>query len=107
MLTTDSFDVASASRPKSSAATAADLLALFDDATKSLRDALASVRDDELQQEWCLTAGERTIVAGPRALMLRRMGLTHIAHHRAQLGVYYRMLDVPVPGLFGPSADER
>ena len=107
MLKTDSFDVMGAARQKSSAATAADLLALFDGAAASLKEALAARRDDELQQTWTLTAGERTVVSGPRALMLRRMGITHIAHHRAQLGVYYRMLDVPVPGLFGPSADER
>lgn len=49
--------------------------------------------------------GEHVIVGGQRALMLRHMGINHIVHHRAQLGVYLRLLDVKIPGSYGPSAD--
>ncbi|HYD52817.1 MAG TPA: DinB family protein [Gemmatimonadaceae bacterium] len=107
MLTTDTYDVANVRREKAPVSTAADLLAMFDRTAGTLREAVAAVTDEQLGQTWAFTAGAHTVVSGPRAVMLRRMGLTHLAHHRAQLGVYYRLLDVPVPGLFGPSADER
>ena len=107
MLTTDTFDVKNGGRFSTSAPTAAELLALFDRAAGQLRDAVARTDDERLQQPWTFTAGAHVIVSGPRAVVLRRMGITHLAHHRAQLGVYYRLLDVPVPGTFGPSADER
>ena len=50
--------------------------------------------------------GGKVVLSGARAELVRRMGLTHIAHHRAQLGVYLRLLGVPIPGSYGPSADD-
>jgi len=53
-----------------------------------------------------MSAGPKVLFSTPRRLLLRDMLISHIIHHRAQLGVYYRLLDVPVPGTYGPSADE-
>lgn len=85
----------------------AALLAAFDRNADALRGALDGATDDDLRATWTMRYGERVIVSGPRITMLRRMGISHIVHHRGQLSVYLRLLDVPVPGLYGPSADER
>ena len=55
---------------------------------------------------WSLLAGGQTILTMPRVAVLRGMVMNHLIHHRGQLTVYFRMLDVPVPALYGPSADE-
>jgi uncharacterized damage-inducible protein DinB len=55
---------------------------------------------------WLLRNGEKTLFTAPRVAVLRRMILNHSIHHRAQLGVYLRLNDVPVPAIYGPSADE-
>jgi uncharacterized damage-inducible protein DinB len=55
---------------------------------------------------WTLLAGGKTIFTMPRIACIRGFVMNHLIHHRAQLGVYYRLLGVPVPGLYGPSADE-
>jgi len=85
----------------------ADLLATFD---AHVADAVASfdgVSDDDLQVMWTLRMGAHVILSMPRAACLRTFVFNHIIHHRAQLTVYLRMLDIPIPGLYGPSADER
>ncbi|MBM3738632.1 MAG: DinB family protein [Acidobacteria bacterium] len=69
--------------------------------------ALASCEDASLMQPWSLLAGGRTLMTMPRVAVLRGMVLSHTVHHRAQLGVYYRLLDIPVPATYGPSADEQ
>lgn len=86
--------------------TNAEMLATFDDHVKRTRDALSRVSDDELRVPWSLKFGGRTVLHMPRADALRTLMMNHIIHHRAQLGVYLRMNDVPIPGSYGPSADE-
>lgn len=83
------------------------LLAEFDRNAAALRRAVEQSGDDDLRATWTLRFGDRVIASAPRVVMLRRMGISHIVHHRGQLSVYLRLLDVPVPGLYGPSADER
>lgn len=83
------------------------ILAAFDKAAARLTQALAAASDDFLREEWTLRAGDRVIYRAPRVSALRTMGISHLVHHRGQLSVYLRLLDVPVPGLYGPSADER
>ena len=56
---------------------------------------------------WTLKSGEHVILTQPCAVALRGFVMNHMIHHRAQLSVYLRLLDIPVPGLYGPSADER
>jgi uncharacterized damage-inducible protein DinB len=63
--------------------------------------------DDDLQVTWQATAGGHVVMSMPRIAVLRSMVLNHMIHHRAQLSMYYRLLDVPLPGMYGPSADEK
>jgi uncharacterized damage-inducible protein DinB len=83
-----------------------ELLALFDERAASMRRVVASLDQKMLTQHWKLRMGEQVYLDAPRALLLRQHGVSHPVHHRAQLIVYLRLLDVPIPGLYGPSADE-
>ena len=83
-----------------------ELLAEFDKNVADARAALAGASDQAIMKNWTLLAGGKTIFTLPRAACIRSMVLNHIIHHRAQLTVYYRLLGVPVPALYGPSADE-
>jgi uncharacterized damage-inducible protein DinB len=83
-----------------------ELLAVFDKNVAEARAALSTVSDQEIMKPWKLLAGGQEIFTMPRAACLRGMVLNHIIHHRAQLTVYFRLLNVAVPGLYGPSADE-
>jgi uncharacterized damage-inducible protein DinB len=83
-----------------------ELLAEFDKGVAEGRAALASVSDQEMMKNWKLLAGGKEVFAVPRAAAIRNMIFNHIIHHRAQLTVYFRLLGVPVPALYGPSADE-
>jgi uncharacterized damage-inducible protein DinB len=89
------------------ASSSAALLEHFDTATTEARAALAGLRDDQLSAVWTLKMGDRTLASLPRAMALRRVFMDHIIHHRAQLGVYLRLLDVPIPGVYGASADDQ
>jgi uncharacterized damage-inducible protein DinB len=103
---TDSLDLAGPfERPKTSETTA-ELLALFEKHRDAGRAAIAEASDEEFMQTWTLRNGSHTILAMPRVAVLRSFVMNHMIHHRAQLTVYLRMNDVPVPGLYGPSADE-
>lgn len=82
------------------------LLAELDKNVSEARTALANVSDADIMKDWTLLAGGHKIFTLPRVACIRSMVLNHIIHHRAQLTVYYRLLGIPVPGLYGPSADE-
>ncbi len=84
----------------------ADLLAQFDKNAAETRALLAKATDAELAQDWKFTFGEHVISHRPRSATYRLMFFNHLMHHRAQLGVYLRLNDEKVPGLYGPSADE-
>ena len=83
-----------------------ELLAQFDENVKRGREALAAVSDEEMAKDWSLKMGDRVLMTQPR-LVVARQNVNHLVHHRAQLGVYLRLLDVPVPSMYGPTADER
>jgi uncharacterized damage-inducible protein DinB len=83
-----------------------ELLAVFDKECAAARAALAKVSDAEMMKNWKLLAGGNEIFTMPRVACIRGMVLNHHIHHRAQLTVYFRLMGVPVPGLYGPSADE-
>jgi uncharacterized damage-inducible protein DinB len=89
------------------AASTADLLDHFDSGASQSRAALMTLRDDQLSVVWSVKLGDRTMVALPRVMALRRVFMNHIVHHRAQLGVFLRLLDVPIPGMYGDSADDK
>jgi uncharacterized damage-inducible protein DinB len=102
------FDLAPPGAPRYTPpawASLAATLATFDEKTAKARAALAAITDLELQQPWTLKKGGETVFTSPRGAALRSFVLSHAIHHRAQLGVYLRMLDVPVPAMYGPTAD--
>ncbi|MBW3129980.1 DinB family protein [Hymenobacter profundi] len=84
-----------------------ELLARFDEHSATLRQALQASDDEKLTDSFRLHRGEHTIFESPKATAIRLMGLNHSIHHRGQLTVYLRLLDIPIPGLYGPSADEK
>jgi uncharacterized damage-inducible protein DinB len=108
LLSTDNMDLAAkmGNFPRYAGEGSQALLAMYDQAAAALRSTLAGMTDDELQANWTMTFGERTIADGPRMLLYRTMFFNHLIHHRGQLNVYLRLLGVAVPGIYGPSADE-
>ena len=82
------------------------LLELFDKNVAAARAAISKASDQDLQKTWTLQSGGKTIFSMPRIAALRSMFLNHVIHHRGQLSVYLRMNNVPVPSIYGPSADE-
>lgn len=108
-LTTDSVDMAPPGAPPRqfvTAKTRQELLDTFDKNVVAARATIAEVSDEDLHKTWSLLVGGKTIFSMPRAGVLRTFVLSHLIHHRAQLGVYLRLNDVPVPSIYGPSADE-
>ncbi len=86
---------------------AAQLVRAFDEGAAQVRRALAKVPDQAWSEPWKLSLQGKTIFEGTRFLAYRQMFMNHVVHHRAQLGVYLRLNDQPVPSTYGPSADER
>ena len=104
------FDVAPASGaafPGYSNEKTATLVAEFDKNVAAARAAIAQTTDEQFQVPWSFKRAGNVLFTMPRYSVLRTMMLNHLIHHRAQLQVYLRLNDVPVPGLYGPSADER
>lgn len=86
--------------------TTATLLKEFDTNVAAARKAVAGSRDADYAVPWSLKHGDRVLFAAPRGSVVRTH-LSHLIHHRAQLTVYLRLLDVPIPPIYGPTADER
>jgi len=84
-----------------------ELLEIFERNRNDARAALAAADDAAYAKPWALLMGEQELFREPRANVLRRMVLNHLIHHRGQLTMYLRLLDIPVPALYGPSADEQ
>ena len=83
-----------------------ELLEFFDTNLSEGRAVLAKANDDEMHRNWSLMGGGKVYFTMPKIAVLRSFVFNHVVHHRAQLGVYLRLNDIPVPGLYGPSADE-
>jgi uncharacterized damage-inducible protein DinB len=81
------------------------VLDIFDKKVAEARPVIAGASDEHLAKTWKLSAGGKLIFAMPRGAAMRHMYLNHVVHHRGQLSVYLRLLDVPVPPIYGPSAD--
>lgn len=82
------------------------LLAGFDQNVRDGREALAAAKDADFTVPWSLKRGDRVLMTAPRAAVVR-MHISHLSHHRGQLTVYLRLIDVPIPSIYGPTADER
>jgi len=106
ILTTPSLDLTTAKWPDMIFSSREKLLADFDALAAEARAALAASSDADLAATWKFSYGEHVISDVPRSLSFRHLFFNHLIHHRAQLGVYLRLNDVPVPGVYGPSADE-
>jgi uncharacterized damage-inducible protein DinB len=106
ILTTPEMNMATDKFPDLKFESTGDLLSVLDRTAVEARSHLAASSDEDLGKSWKLSFGDRVIVDAPRMILYRTMFLNHLVHHRAQLGVYLRLLDVPIPGLYGPSADE-
>ena len=105
----DSLDLAPGGEPLPPtpiAGSQAELLANFDENVAKARAAIAGASDAELFKPWTLMTNGNTILTLPKVAVLRSFVMNHLIHHRAQLGVYLRLNDIPVPSIYGPSADE-
>ncbi len=85
----------------------ADLLAKWDEHADGLKKRLARSTDEEMMVPWALKMGGQEVFRLPRVAVLRSMIFNHMIHHRAQLTLYFRLLDLSVPAIYGPSADEQ
>ena len=105
----DSMDMANSTRPHMDLnfTTTAHALNQFDETSAATRAAIAAASDDHLSATWKFSFGEHVISNLPRSQTFRLMCFNHLIHHTAQLGVYLRLNDIPVPALYGPSADEQ
>lgn len=82
------------------------LLKVFDKHVKEARKAIASAKDSDFQVPWSLKNGSQVFFTAPRAVIVRQT-INHLVHHRGQLTVYLRLIDVPIPSIYGPTADEK
>ncbi len=107
ILTTDELQLANHKFPPMVFESTEKLLAELEKTSTEARKVLESATDEQLQTKWKLSWGDKVIADAPRAVLYRTMFLNHLVHHRGQLSVYLRLNEVPVPGLYGPSADEQ
>ena len=109
ILEDDGMDMANSKRPHMSFefTTVRTLSSSSTRRSAKCRAALAAASDEHLSAHWKFSFGEHVICNNPRSLTFRQMCFNHLIHHTAQLGVYLRLNDIPVPALYGPSADEQ
>ena len=105
MLTRDEYD-GGTQPPEPKPACCADRVKIFDEVSGKFQRLVKEMTWDHAMSPWTLKFRGQEVFSAPRAQLLRSAMITHLAHHRAQLGVYLRLLDVPIPGSYGPSADE-
>lgn len=89
------------------AASTEELLHIFQTNLDKAIDDLSSMDDGDFNKNWTVRRGEHVMFSTPKKVAIRGWALSHMIHHRGQLSVYLRLLDVPVPGMYGPSADEK
>jgi uncharacterized damage-inducible protein DinB len=106
ILTMDEFDFAKGHYKPTHTNSPAELMNVFQQKLDEVEQTLQNTSDEKMQALFTLRSGQHVIATLPRNIAIRSMALNHIIHHRGQLAVYLRLLDVPVPGMYGPSADE-
>jgi uncharacterized damage-inducible protein DinB len=107
MLTQDDFDGKTQRPEEPRLANSAERVKLFDELSAQLKGVLRQLTWDKARSTWTLRMGDNVLLESPRVNVFRSAFITHSAHHRAQVGVYLRLLDVPVPYSYGASADEQ
>ena len=106
MMTRDEFDALGPRPPEPRFTSSEERVRFFDELSGQLRKTLQQMTWEQARKPWKLRLGSRVVLAAPRSNVVRTAFVTHSAHHRAQLGVYLRMLDTPVPWSYGRTADE-
>lgn len=106
VLGADGLDFASGKYQPLNATSVAEILEKFDKNIADGVEGLKGLDDSRAFDKWRLSSGERVIFEGPRVAVMRGLVLNHVIHHRGQLSVYLRLLDVPLPSIYGPTADE-
>ncbi|MBS1759674.1 MAG: DUF1572 family protein [Bacteroidetes bacterium] len=89
------------------ASTQEELMKLFQDSLNDAIENLEKIEDADLFKTWIFRNGDHIIANAPKIGVMRSLSMSHLIHHRGQLSVYLRLLDVPVPGMYGPSADDQ
>ncbi len=102
----DEIDFAANDYVPKEAKTSAELLKVFDESIAGAVECLKNASDEKLMGNWTMRNGEQIFFTLPKIAVLRSFILSHSIHHRGQLSVYLRMLDVPLPQIYGPTADE-
>jgi uncharacterized damage-inducible protein DinB len=106
IVTTPEVNIDSMVREVPDIKTAYDLVLVSEKSVQQAIEDLQKATDEDIMTMWTLKKGEHTVFSLPRVAAIRSMAMNHLVHHRGQLTVYLRLLDVPVPGIYGPSADE-
>lgn len=107
VLTMDEVDFAKGHFKPLHATTQEELLSGFQQHIDEVVQSLQNTSDEQMHANFTLRSGDYEIATVPRIVAIRSMALNHIIHHRGQIAVYLRLLDIPVPGMYGPSADEN
>jgi uncharacterized damage-inducible protein DinB len=100
-----SFDFAATPPLRSTYAGSQALLDVFEQRLTAATAALANATEADLNESYTVKRGEQVLYQLPRKVLIRNFTCNHLVHHRGQLSVYLRLLDIPVPGMYGPSAD--
>jgi uncharacterized damage-inducible protein DinB len=106
VISRDQLDFAKGEYVANTSATTAETLKFFDEQVAKAISVLEETKDEDLEKSWALKYGDQVLFAAPKKVALRATVFSHIVHHRAQLGVYLRLQDIAVPGIYGPTADE-
>ncbi len=107
ILSANEFDFAVKGFTAHTAGSSEELLSIHDRHLQAALELLAKHQDEDLSAPWTIRRGEAVFGTMPKKVAIRGYALNHVIHHRGQLSVYLRLLDVPVPGLYGPSADDK
>lgn len=107
ILTMDEVDFAKGHYKASHANTPEELMNVFQEKLDEVVETLQNTSEEKMHADFTLRSGDYVIATVPRMVAVRSMALNHIIHHRGQIAVYLRLLDIPVPGMYGPSADEQ
>jgi uncharacterized damage-inducible protein DinB len=107
IITIDDYDFLVQGFNPHTATSREELLNIFEEELDKAINHLESMNDEDFNKMWTVRRGEQVMQNLPKKVAIRGWGFSHLVHHRGQLSVYLRLNDVPVPGMYGPSADER